>query len=173
MDNNDRRFEIPGNKNGQQNVYAQELIQQDVLKWVDDQAEPPFFLFYAMTLPHGRYEINDQGIYADKPWAFWDLLPTFAELGQAEMPPGFYPDGYSLVEFLKGGAAPDRDYFYWELHERQSIQAIRWGDWKAVRPKQGETRLRLNFRTAGLYARQLVARETVKAARKSEPLLRF
>jgi arylsulfatase A len=235
--NDDRRFEIPGNKNGQQNVYAQELIQQDVLKWVDDQAENPFFLFYAMTLPHGRYEINDQGIYADKPWsekeknyaamvtridsdigklvellkkkgiadntlivfsgdngssfnpntaigkrfnqtmdgklrgfkrsmyegalrqaafawwpgtvpagrvldepwAFWDLLPTFAELGQAEMPPGFHPDGYSLVEFLKGSAAPDRDYFYWELHERQSIQAIRWGDWKAVRPKQGST----------------------------------
>jgi len=24
-------------------------------------------------------------------------------------------------------------FFYWELHEGASIQAVRWGDWKAVR----------------------------------------
>ncbi|MCX7008637.1 MAG: N-acetylgalactosamine 6-sulfate sulfatase, partial [Kiritimatiellaeota bacterium] len=35
---------------------------------------------------------------------------------------------------LKGGAAPQRDYFYWELHEaNHPIQAIRFGNWKAVR----------------------------------------
>ena len=28
-----------------------------------------FFLFYAITLPHGRHEIDDVGIYADKPWS--------------------------------------------------------------------------------------------------------
>lgn len=50
---------------------------------------------------------------------------------------GFEPDGVSLVEFFKGGPAPKRDCFYWELHERRSIQAIRWGDWKAVRSQQG------------------------------------
>jgi arylsulfatase A-like enzyme len=231
----DKRIEIPENKTGK-NVYAQELIQQDVLKWVDANADSPFMLFYAITLPHGKYEIDDQGIYKDKPWseteknyaamvtridsdvgalvdllkkkgvadntlivfsgdngssfntesaigkrfnqsmdgqlrgfkrgmyegalrqaafawgpglvkagrvtdepwAFWDLLPTFAELGKAELPTGFQPDGHSLVEFLKGGPAPERDYFYWELHEKGqgSIQAIRWGDWKAVRPKR-------------------------------------
>jgi len=37
------------------------------------------------------------------------------------------------VSFLQGGPAPKRDYFYWELHEGQSLQATRWGDWKAVR----------------------------------------
>jgi hypothetical protein len=42
-------------------------------------------------------------------------------------------DGRSLVSFLQGGPAPRRDYFYWELHEAQSLQAARWGDWKAVR----------------------------------------
>ena len=77
------------------------------------------------------------GRVTDEPWAFWDLLPTFAKLGQAKIPKGFKPDGYSLVEFFKGGSAPKRDYFYWELHERGSIQAIRWGNWKAVRPKRG------------------------------------
>ena len=55
------------------------------------------------------------------------------ELTGAKIPAGFKPDGHSLVSFLKGGPAPRRDYFYWELHETGSIQAIRFGDWKAVR----------------------------------------
>jgi arylsulfatase A-like enzyme len=42
-------------------------------------------------------------------------------------------DGLSLVSFLKGAPAPKREYFYWELHEDASLQAVRWGDWKAVR----------------------------------------
>ena len=64
------------------------------------------------------------------------MLPTFTELGQAKIPDGFEPDGYSLVEFLQGGPAPKRDYFYWELHEKAGgpIQAIRWDTWKGVRP---------------------------------------
>jgi arylsulfatase A-like enzyme len=70
---------------------------------------------------------------ADGPWAFWDFLPTAVELSGARLPAGFRPDGQSLVSYLKGGAAPVRDYFYWELHEQKPIQAARWGDWKAVR----------------------------------------
>ena len=77
------------------------------------------------TIPAGRV--------SDEPWAFWDFLPTAAELAGAKMPAGFHSDGHSLVSFLKGGAAPKRDYFYWELHEGRSIQALRFGDWKAVR----------------------------------------
>lgn len=32
------------------------------------QKDQPFFLYYAITLPHGTHEIDDLGIYADKPW---------------------------------------------------------------------------------------------------------
>ncbi len=33
-----------------------------------------------------------------------------------------------------GCYGPKREYFYWELHEQQrAIQAVRFGDWKAVR----------------------------------------
>ncbi len=88
------------------------------------------FAWWPGTVPAGRV--------TDEPWAFWDLLPTFAELGQAEIPTGFQPDGHSLVQFLKGGPAPKRDCFYWELHEGSShIQAVRWNDWKGVRPFAG------------------------------------
>ena len=50
-------------------TYAQELIQNDMLRWVEKQGEQPFFLFYAVTLPHGRHEIDDLGQYADEPWS--------------------------------------------------------------------------------------------------------
>lgn len=227
------RFELPGNDGvGVGATYAQNVIQTDVLQWVRAQKDKPFFLFYAITLPHGRHEIDDFGIYADKPWtaqqkayaaqvtrldrdvgqlldllgelkidertlvmlagdngssfeptsemgklfdqasnglrgykrglyegalrqaafarwpgtvpagrvtdepwAFWDFLPTSAELAGAKLPAGFKADGHSLVSFLRGGPAPKRDYFYWELHEQMPVQAARFGDWKAIRPR--------------------------------------
>ncbi|MFK7818482.1 MAG: arylsulfatase [Planctomycetaceae bacterium] len=227
----DQAIVLPGN-DGQKvgKTYAQELIQNDMIKWLKKQGDNPFFMFYAITLPHGRHEIDDFGIYNDKPWtnkqkayaaqvtrvdsdmgdlvdtlremkidkntliiftgdngssfspkseigkrfdqasnglrgfkrglyegalrqaalawwpgtvpagrvddqpwAFWDMMPTFVELGGATPPAGYETDGLSLVSYLKGGNAPQRDYFYWELHEGKPIQAARWENWKAVR----------------------------------------
>lgn len=239
--NDDRSFELPGNHGSLASgvgaalgrTYAQNLIADEALRWVRAVQAKPFFLFYALTLPHGRRQIDDLGIYADKPWtqlqkiyaaqvsrldadvgrlldllkklgldgktlvmlagdngssyapdseigrhfdqamggrlrgykrtmyegglrnagiarwpgvvpagrvthepwAFWDFLPTAAELSGARLPAGYQIDGHSLVSFLKGGPAPRRDYFYWELHEGGlgSAQAVRFGQWKAVR----------------------------------------
>ena len=65
----DQRFTLPGNDGKTVGrTYAQNLIQAEVLRWVRAQKDRPFFLFYAITLPHGRHEIDDLGIYADKPW---------------------------------------------------------------------------------------------------------
>jgi arylsulfatase A-like enzyme len=222
---NDRRITLDGK------TYAQDLIQKAALDFIRENKDGPFFLFYAITLPHGRHEIDDLGIYKDKPWsekeknyaamvtrldhdlgeildllgelgiardtlvmvsgdngssfapsmdigkrfdqtmggklrgfkrgmyegalrqaamswwpgtvpagrvteepwAFWDFLPTAVELAGCEIPADLKVDGHSLVSFLKGGNAPKRDYFYWELHEGRAIQALRFGDWKAVR----------------------------------------
>lgn len=234
--NDDRRMELPGNDGntrvmGKGAIYAQDRISDESLNWVREQKDKPFFLFYAITLPHGTFHIDSQGIYADKPWtdqqknyaamvtrldsdvgrlvgllvelkidkntliifsgdngssfapdseigklfdqtmggklrgfkrslyegglrqgamawwpgtvpagrvtdepwAFWDFLPTCAELVGTKLPDNVKTDGYSLVSFLKGGEAPKRDYFYWELHEGATLQAARWGNWKAVR----------------------------------------
>lgn len=230
--NDDRRFELAGNDGkGIGKTYAQDLIANDALHWVRANAKTAFFLFHAITLPHGRFEIDDLGRYADMPWtnqqktyaamvsrldsdvgrllslleelgidektlvmlagdngssfdpksemgmrfdqtmggqlrgfkrtmyegglrqaaiarwpghvpagrvadgpwAFWDFLPTAAELAGARLPDGYRSDGLSIVGLLKGGPAPEREYFYWELHEQQSIQAARFQNWKAVR----------------------------------------
>lgn len=219
----DQRIELDGK------TYAMDLIGQDTLDWVRSHGSSPFFLFYAITLPHGKFEIDDLGEYQDKPWtnlqktyaamvsrldrdvgrlldllkelkvdentlivfsgdngasfepksevgklfdqsmggklrgfkrslyegglrqagiarwpgkvpagvtseapwAFWDFLPTAAELAGVELKTPH--DGHSVVELLKGGPAPKREAFYWELHEGTSLQAVRFGDWKAVR----------------------------------------
>lgn len=230
--NDAQRFELPGNTGkGVGKTYAQNLIADETLKFVRANKAKPFFLYYSITLPHGNFEIDDQGEYAakdwtpqqknyaamvtrldtdvgrlldalkqegiedktlvmlagdngssfepetpigrlfdqsmggrlrgykrtmyegglrqaaiarwpgqvpagrvcDEPWAFWDFLPTAAELTGAKMPDGVKTDGLSLVSLLKGGAAPKRESFYWELHEGRTIQAVRFGDWKAVK----------------------------------------
>ena len=229
----DKPFLLPGN-NGRNvgKTYAQELIQKDMIKWLKANGEKPFMMFYAITLPHGRHEIDKLDIYKDKPWtmkqksyaaqvtrvdsdmgelmdtlrelgiaentcivfsgdngssfspkseigkrfdqasnglrgfkrgmyegalrqaalawwpgtipagrvddqpwAFWDLMPTFVEMTDAKTPKNYKTDGHSLLSYLKGGEAPKRDYFYWELHEGKGLakQATRFGDWKAVR----------------------------------------
>jgi len=221
--NDDKRVDLDGK------TYAQNLIAADTLAWVRAHADTPFFLFHAITLPHGNFEIDDLGIYKDKPWtplqkryaamvtrldsdvghlldllkelkvddntlvvfsgdngasfepqsevgslfdqsmggklrgfkrslyegglrqagiarwpgavpagkvsdspwAFWDFLPTAAELAGVRLSSAH--DGLSVVSLLKGGSAPPREAFYWELHEAASLQAVRFGDWKAVR----------------------------------------
>jgi len=228
----DRRFELSGNDGkGVGKTYAQELIAADTVKWITANKDKPFFLYYAITLPHGRHEIDSQGIYADKdwtplqknyaaqvtrldsdigrvfdtlaalglddqtlvimagdngssfspdseigtlfdqtmggklrgckrgmyegalrqaciarwpgvipagkvsdePWAFWDFLPTCADILDTKLPDRVTTDGLSILPLLKGGSAPNRDFFYWELHEGPTIQAARFGNSKAVR----------------------------------------
>jgi arylsulfatase A len=65
----EQRFELPGNDGkDQRGTYAQNLIADAALKFVRDHQGGPFFLYYPVTLPHGKQEIDDLGIYADKPW---------------------------------------------------------------------------------------------------------
>lgn len=228
----DQRFELPGNDGkGPGATYAQALIEDEVVSWIKANRDRPFFLFHSVTLPHGRFEIDDMGIYknepwtdlqktyaamvtrldsdlgrllatlkelglddrtlvifagdngssfepgseigrlfdqtmggklrgfkrslyegglrqaciarwpgvvpagrvSDEPWAFWDFLPTCADLIGAKLPQGVRTDGLSIRPLLEGGPAPQRQDFYWELHEGPTLQAVRFGDWKAVR----------------------------------------
>lgn len=63
--------------------------------------------------------------------AHWDMLPTFCEMAQAELPEKI--DGISILPELKGkGEQPKHDYLYWEFYERGGRKAARWGNWKAV-----------------------------------------
>jgi arylsulfatase A-like enzyme len=71
------------------------------------------------------------GQVSDAIWAFWDVLPTAAELAGVKAPGGL--DGMSIVPVLQGKPLPPREYLYWEFHERGFSQAVRLGEWKGVR----------------------------------------
>ncbi len=68
----------------------------------------------------------------DAPCAMWDILPTICELTGAGAANNL--DGRSLVPALKGKAFSPAEYLYWELHNDGFTQALRQGEWKAVRP---------------------------------------
>ena len=254
---NERRVPLDGR------TYAQDLIQKASLDFIRDNKDKPFFLFYAVTLPHGNYEIDELGIYAnkpwtqqqktyaamvtrldhdigeildllqelrldastlvitsgdngssfspdsalgklfdqtmagklrgykrgmyegalrqaalarwpgtipagrvsDEPWAFWDFLPTAVELAGAKLPVGQPVDGCSLVSFLKGGPAPQREAFYWELHEGKPIQALRFGNWKALRNGPGKALELYDIKTDPAETKDLAAAQPDLVAR--------
>jgi arylsulfatase A-like enzyme len=63
--------------------------------------------------------------------AFWDFLPTVAEITGVKAPENI--DGISYLPALLGKEQKQHDYLYWEFHELKGRQAVRKGDWKLVR----------------------------------------
>jgi arylsulfatase A len=73
------------------------------------------------------------GSSSDHICAFWDFLPTAAEIAGVTPPPGL--DGISFVPALLGREQKAHDFLYWEMPygQKRSV-AVRMGDWKAIRP---------------------------------------
>ena len=62
----------------------------------------------------------------------WDMYPTFLQL--AGIKSSARIDGVSLVPtLLKQGRQKQHAYLYWEFHENNGRQAVRWNNWKGVR----------------------------------------
>ena len=73
------------------------------------------------------------GSVSDHICAHWDLMPTFCELANITTPK--HTDGISYAPALTGSKQKKHDYLYWEFHSYGNAQAIRMGDWKAIRLK--------------------------------------
>lgn len=71
-----------------------------------------------------------QGESTDAMMDFSDLLPTLAELGGAEFPPGETLDGTSFAPVLRGGPGKGRD---WVFAEHRGRSWVRTRDWKLYR----------------------------------------
>lgn len=64
--------------------------------------------------------------------AFWDVFPTFSEIVGADVPDNL--DGISFLPTLLGDENQlNHEYLYWEFHEKGGRQAVRKGNWKAVK----------------------------------------
>ncbi len=79
-----------------------------------------------------RYPDKIKPGVSDFPWAFWDFLPTAAELAGAQPPEGI--DGISVAPTLLGQPQQPHEFLYWETERSGELnQAVRMGKWKAVR----------------------------------------
>ncbi len=63
--------------------------------------------------------------------AFWDVLPTMADIVNVAAPDSI--DGISFLPELLGKEQPNHSHLYWEFYEKNGRQAVRKGQWKAVR----------------------------------------
>ena len=77
------------------------------------------------------------GAVSAMPIAFWDVMPTFADLAGAPAPSRC--DGVSFAPTLLGGSGQRaHEFFYWEYPTRKApAQCVRMGDWKALTAKRG------------------------------------
>jgi arylsulfatase A-like enzyme len=109
------------------------------------------------------------GQVSNQVWAFWDLLPTAAGIAGAPVPR--HIDGISMLPAFLGKPQTNHDYLYWEFFERGFHQAVRMGDWKAVRhgPK-GQVEL-YNLKQDLAETRD-VAGDHTDVVRKIEEILR-
>jgi len=90
----------------------------------------PMIVRWPGKVPAGRTD--------DAVWYFADFLPTAAELAGVEPPAGI--DGISVLPTFLGReqkTLSDR-FLYWEYFERGFQQAVRWRNWKAIRPRLGQ-----------------------------------
>lgn len=79
-----------------------------------------------------------EGTKSDQIMAFWDIMPTFAELiGSSDT---ITTDGISMLPSWTGGKQEQHPYLYWEFHELGGRQAVRMGDWKGIRLNVGNDR---------------------------------
>jgi arylsulfatase A len=84
------------------------------------------------------------GSTSDHVSAFWDILPTLADITGIKTPHDL--DGISFLPELLRSKQKQHEYLYWEFHEQGGKIAIRMGNWKAVKLNidlnpQGETEL--------------------------------
>jgi arylsulfatase A len=70
------------------------------------------------------------GSQSDHISAFWDVMPTLAEI--IDVKPPNEMDGISFLPTLQGDEQEKHDHLYWEFHERGGRQALRKGEWKLV-----------------------------------------
>jgi arylsulfatase A-like enzyme len=84
---------------------------------------------------------------SDFTWASWDFLPTALEIAFTKPPENI--DGTSVLPVLLGQTQINQhDSFRWEMKNGNDIaQAVRIADWKAVRPKAGQSLELYNLKT--------------------------
>ncbi|MFT4152991.1 arylsulfatase [Parafilimonas sp.] len=110
-------------------------------KWKRETEEGGISAPFIMCWPKG-IGAKEENTIVTTPSYLPDIMPTFIDVAKAKYPAVYkghsiYPiTGRSLAPVFKGDTLSAHAYMYWE-HE--SWQAVRRGNWKAVKDKKGTT----------------------------------
>ncbi len=109
----------------------------------------------------------------DQPIALWDMYPSFQQL--AGMPIAKGIDGISILPtLLKKGKQVQHEYLYWEFHENNGRQALRWKNWKAIQlnvNKAADTKFELYDLSKDLSEKHNVADQFPAIALKMKQMI--
>jgi arylsulfatase A len=72
------------------------------------------------------------GAASDFVGAFWDVMPTLCEIAGIPAPGGIDGISFAPTLFNRPGQR-SHEYLFWEYHSGGRAQAVRFGNWKAVR----------------------------------------
>ena len=107
------------------------------------------------------------------PSASWDVLPTVAELIGKPLADSLEVNGESIVNSLIGKKNPlsEGRSLYWEFYERGFDQAIRKGNWKAIKRSRNDNKLELYNLSVDIAEANNVAERYPKVAAEMSELL--
>ena len=111
------------------------------------------------------------GVKSEHISAFWDVMPTLAELTGVTLPEA--GDGISfLPTLLSEGEQKQHDYLYWEFHELNGREALRSGNWKLIRqPVVGETILELYDLSSDIHEDNNLSQQNPEKVKELEVLM--
>ena len=107
--------------------------------------------------------------------AFWDVFPTLGDLVETEIPANI--DGISFLPTLLNNDEnqKEHEYLYWEFHEKGGRQAVRKGNWKAVKYnvlQQPNAALELYDLSKDIKEEHNIAKEYPQVVKEMEKIIR-
>ncbi len=85
---NEKRYEIPDNKNKARKIYSPDLIHKKAMKFIKESKDKPFFAMLTYTIPHAELNLPHDDIYKmyeDK----FDETPYISKQGYVEGSGGY------------------------------------------------------------------------------------
>jgi len=112
------------------------------------------------------------GTTSAHPSIFYDILPTITDL--LNLPTPADVDGISILPTLIGGEQKKHDFLYWEFPAYTGQQAVRKGNWKAIRKNILYGNLEIELYNLGEDLQELenVAKENPEIVAEMENIMR-
>lgn len=111
----------------------------------------------------------EAGAVTDHISGFTDWMATACDLSGADLPKGTQSISFLPTLFGKPEDQKEHEFLYWEFYEKGSKQAVRFGDWKAIRKPMLDGKLELYNLTNDLgEENDLAAAHPDKAAKAAK-----